>query len=194
MRIRRFLVGPAVLLLVGLTALPAQATTVTIADFAFSPSSLKVAQGATVNWLNTDAGNHTSTQNSPLSLWDTRNIPSGSTSSSVTLRASGSYPYHCELHIYMTGVVKVPIKVSPSTGSPSTIFTITLASATQSGFTYDIQKKVGTGSFAIWKTGVTSRTTTFTGSGGTYSFRSRLHRTSSGATSGWSPAKKISIS
>jgi plastocyanin len=194
MRIRRFLVGPAVLLLVGLTALPAQATTVTIADFAFSPSSLKVAQGATLNWYNSDCCTHTSTENSPLSLWDTGYIPSGSTSSSVALLAAGSYPYHCAIHTLMTAVVKVPIKASPSTGSVSTTFTITLASATQSGFTYDIQKKVGTGSFAVWKTGVTSRTKTFTGSVGTYSFRSRLHRTTSGATSGWSPAKKITIS
>lgn len=191
---RRLLVAPAVLLLVGLTALPSEASTVTIADFSFLPSPLKVAQGATVNWHNNDEATHTSTQGFPLSLWNTGYIPSGATSSSVTLRASGSYPYHCAIHGGMTSNVKVPIKVLPRTGSPSTTFTITLASATQLGFTYDIQKKVGTGSFAVWKTGVTSRTVTFSGSIGTYSFRSRLHRTSNGATSGWSPAKTITIS
>ena len=98
------------------------------------------------------------------------------------------------IHAFMTGTVKVPIRVSPTSGTTATTFTITLASATQSGFTYDIQRKVGSGSFATWRTGVTTRTFTFRGSAGTYAFRSRLHRTSNGATSGYSPAKTITVS
>jgi hypothetical protein len=90
--------------------------------------------------------------------------------------------------------VKVPIKVSPATGTTSTTFTITLTSATQTGSTYDVQMKKGSGSFTLWKSGVTTRTVTFKGSAGMYSFRSRLHRTSNGATSGYSPAKTITIS
>jgi plastocyanin len=191
---RRFLVASAVLALVILTALPAQATTVSVADFAFTPQSQTIAQGGTVSWHNNGPSVHTSTQNSPLSLWNTGNIAVNSTTSSITLPAAGVYKYHCAIHTFMTGSVKIPIKVSPSSGTTSTTFTITLASATQSGFTYDVQRKVGSGSFTTWRTGVTTRTVTFTGSSGMYSFRSRLHKTSNGATSNYSPAKAITIS
>ena len=192
--LRRWLVASAVIALVGLTALPAQATTVNVADFSFSPQSLTIAQGGTVSWHNNGPSVHTSTQNSPLSMWNTGNIAVNSTSASIALPAAGVYSYHCAIHAFMTGTVKIPIKVSPTSGTTATMFTITLASATQSGFTYDIQRKVGSGSFATWRTGVTTRTFTFRGSAGTYAFRSRLHRTSNGATSGYSPAKTITVS
>ena len=191
---RRFLVASVVIALVGLTAMPAQAATVNVADFSFSPQALTIAQGGTVSWHNNGPSVHTSTQNSPLSLWNTGNIGVNATSASVTLRAAGVYAYHCAIHTFMTGTVKVPIKVSPTSGTTSTTFTITLASATQSGFTYDVQRKVGSGSFTAWRTGVTTRTVTFSGSAGTYRFRSRLHKTSNGATSNYSPAKTITIS
>jgi plastocyanin len=182
------------LLFVVLNVTPARAATVIVQDFSFSPHLLKLAQGGSVDWDNGGPHTHTSTQNGSLALWDTGNIPSGTTSSSVTLKAAGSYPYHCSIHPDMHGVVKVPVKVSPSSGSPSTTFTITLTSATQSGFTYDVQKKVGSGSWTNWKTGVTNRRVRFSGSNGHYAFRSRLHRTSDGAKSGWSPPKSITIS
>jgi plastocyanin len=191
---RRVLIAALVLSTLLLAAPPASAATVSIADFSFSPTQVSVAQGGTVSWHNGGSATHTSTQNSPLSLWNTGNLTSGATSTAVTLRAAGSYPYHCAIHSFMTGTVKVPIKVSPATGTTSTTFTITLTSATQTGSTYDVQMKKGSGSFTLWKSGVTTRTVTFKGSAGMYSFRSRLHRTSNGATSGYSPAKTITIS
>jgi len=177
-----------------LTAPPAFAATVSIGDYFFSPTPIKAVQGTTVSWHNGGSVTHTSTQNASLSLWNTGNIAPGATSASVTLLAAGSYPYHCAIHTFMTGSVKVPIQISPTMGSSSTTFTITLASATQTGFTYDIQMKVGSGSYTTWMSGVSTRTVTFKGASGTYSFRSRLHKTSNGATSGYSPAKKISVS
>src|SRR5439155_27038840 len=118
--LRRFLVASAVIALVGLTALPAQATTVNVADFSFSPQALTIAQGGTVSWHNNGPSVHTSTQNSPLSMWNTGNIAVNATSASVTLRAAGVYAYHCAIHTFMTGTVKVPIKVSPTSGTTST--------------------------------------------------------------------------
>jgi plastocyanin len=191
---RRALVTVSLLCLLLLTAQPASAATLSIRDFSFSPTPTTVAQGATVSWHNVGPSTHTSTQNSPLALWNTGNLLAGATSAAVTLRAAGSFPYHCAIHTFMTGVVKVPILVSPSTGTTSTTFTITLTSATQTGFTYDVQMKVGSGSFTLWKSGVATRTVTFKGATGTYAFRSRLHKTSNGAASGYSPARKITIS
>ncbi len=193
---RRSLVASSALVLIALMALPAQAatTTVTVADFAFTPSATTIAQGGGVNWHNNGPSTHTSTQNSPLGLWNTGNIARGTTSATMTIRAAGVYMYHCSIHPSMLGSVKVPILVSPKTGTTATTFTITLASATQTGFTYDVQRKIGSGAYTTFKTGVTTRTLTFKGTPGTYSFRSRLHKTSNGATSNYSPAKAITIS
>jgi len=195
---RRGLILATLLATLLLAGLPSQAatTTVQIADFSFTPATVKVAEGGSVVWHydNNGASHHTSTQNGPLALWDTGLLNPGQTSSAVTLKAAGVYPYHCSVHASMTGKVSVPILVSPTTGTSATTFTITLTSALQSGFTYDVQMKVGTGSFTLWKSGVTTRTVTFKGAAGTYTFRSRLHKTSGGATSGYSPSKKITIS
>lgn len=192
---RRRLAVVVAFLFVLVQGLPARAsTTVTIADFSFTPATLKVAEGHKVEWHNAGAFTHTSTQDKPLSLWNTGHISSGATSAPVTLFAAGTFPYHCSIHTLMKGVVRVPIRVSPSSGTSSTTFTITMASATRSGFTYDVQRRVGTGSWTMWKTGVSARTVSFSGPAGAYRFRSRLVRTSSGATSGWSPAKSITVS
>jgi plastocyanin len=169
-------------------------TTIGIASSAFDPAKVRVSQGEDVRWSNTDPFDHTSTQDGPLGLWDTGHIAASSTSSSVALLAAGSYPYHCKIHSTMHGTVKVPITVAPLSGGTSTTFTITLASATASGFTYDIQRRIGTGSWTIWQKKVTTTTVTFSGAAGTYAFRSKLHRTSNDAKSGWSPAKTITIS
>jgi plastocyanin len=195
---RRGLVIASVLASLLLTALPAQAVTqVTIEDFSFNPSVLTVAQGTSVVWHydNSGSSHHTSTQNGPLALWNTGNLVPGATSAAVVIKAAGVYPYHCAIHSFMTGKVRVPILVSPSSGSTSTTFTITLASGSQTGFTFDIQRKVGANAWTTWKTGVTSLSVTFKPtSTGTYRFRSRLHKTSNGATSGYSPAMAITVS
>jgi plastocyanin len=170
---------------------PARASTVTVADFAFSPGSIKVAQGGSVAWHNNGPHTHTSTQNA--GLWATGNIASGTSSSSVGFAAAGSYAYHCSIHPTMKGSVKVPILVAPSSGITSTRFLITVASVAVAGFTYDVQRRVGTGPWKPWKSGLTARTARFRGSRGTDSFRSREVRTSDGARSGWSPAAKITI-
>jgi plastocyanin len=173
---------------------PAQAaTTIEIPSFSFNPATVKIVQGEDVRWHNATGIEHTSTQDAALSLWNTGVILGGGTSSSITIRAAGTYPYHCAIHATMHGVVKVPIKVAPSSGSTTTTFTITLTSATQTGFTSDVQRKVGDGAWKLWKSSVGTRTVTFSGVTGTYRFRSRLHRSSNDARSTWSPAKVITI-
>ena len=186
-----------VILTLGLLATVAQpasaVTTVGIVNYAFSRSTVRVAEGGHIEWHNNGSVAHTSTQNGSLSLWNTGNIAPGTSSSSVQLRAAGSYPYHCAIHTSMHGLIKVPIKVSPATGATSTTFTITLASASQTGYTYDVQRRIGIGPWKLWKSGVGTTAVTFKGMAGTYAFRSRLHKASNGATSGWSPARSIIV-
>ena len=179
-------------------ALPASAATVNISivDFAFSPGTQKAAMGSTITWTNTGAANHTSTQDDPLDLWLTGTI-TPSHSASTTLTAAGTYAYHCSIHTFMTGKVKVPLTVSPTSGPIATTFTITVATVTApAGFVYDVQMKTGSGSFITFRRGITTTTTTFHPSvTGTYAFRSRLRDIgSTPGASGYSPAKSITVS
>jgi hypothetical protein len=107
---------------------------------------------------------------------------------------AGTFPYHCTIHTFMVATVKVPIQVSPSSGTASTTFTITYASDVMpTGFTATVQKRVGTGKWTRYQSGLTSTTTTFqTSTPGTYSFRSFL--VSAGGKTKPSPKKKVTVS
>ena len=85
---------------------PSAGPTITIRDFAFSPSTLTVKAGTTVEWQNDGPSQHTTT--SDAALWNSSalNPPSGggvySSSSggtfSYTFMTPGTYTYHCSLH------------------------------------------------------------------------------------------------
>jgi plastocyanin len=191
---RSIVLAVVTLTCVGLAAPPAQAAVqVSVAEFAFSPATIIVPQGEDVAWHDGGTRQHTSTGDGPLSLWDTGRISPGATSSSVDFSAAGTYPYHCSVHPFMHGTVRVPIVVSPRSGTKRTTFTVHLAAGGQTGFTYDVQKRRGSGAWITWRIGVTATSVRFHGGNGTFSFRSRLHRRASAATSGWSPATKIRV-
>ena len=191
---RRGFVLTAVLASVLLMVFPAQAASVVqVQDFSFSPTPVTVPQGTSVSWHNNGPSNHTST--SDIGLWTTTTLTAGTTSTAKAFKAAGVYAYHCAIHSFMHGTVRVPIKVSPASGGPSTVFTITLASGPRAHWSFDVQKKAGAGLWKIWKTGVTSLSVTFRhASPGTWRFRSRLHRNGSPLRTGWSPSKVITIS
>ena len=181
-------------------ALPAEAATTTISivsrTVGFDPSVISKPEGTTFAWQNNDSIAHTSTQDGALSLWNTSAINGGQTKS-VTVASAGLYPYHCSFHPTMTGTVRVPIKVSATSGTTATTFTITMATTAATGsFVYDVQRRVGSGAWVDYMTGATAKSVSFKPSAtGTYSFRSRLRNTSvANATSGWSPKKTITVS
>ena len=158
----------------------------------FDPMTAIGAIGDTFQWTNDDI-THTTTQNGPLSLWNSGNITAGS-GFSKAMDFAGSYPYHCSIHTSMTGSLKVPVQVTPTSGSIGATFTVTVADRrAPSGLVYDVQRKKGSGSWTAWKTGITSKSDTFRPqASGTWSHRSRVRKTSIGAKSGWSPARSIS--
>ena len=195
---RRTTAAISAFLILNVAALPAGALTRTVSavDFAFSPSSVTIAQGDTVRWQNTGVRTHTATQDAPLALFDTGSIAPGATSAGTVLTAAGGYPYFCRIHPGMVGSVKVPVKVSPASGTTATVFTITLASrAAPTGFVYDAQRRVGAdGAWTTYRRGVTTAGVTFrAASPGSYSFRSVLRRVSTGARSGPSPARTVTV-
>jgi len=192
---RSFIVAVSLATLV-LIALPAHAASqVTIQGSAFSPTPITVPQGGSVQWHNAETTSLSHTATSDVGLWTTTTLTPGTTSTAIPFKAAGVYAYHCKIHPFMHGKVRVPIDVSPASGGASTVFTITLATGPRVHWSFDVQKKAGAGLWKIWKTGVTSLSVTFHhASPGTWRFRSRLHKNGSTLRTGWSPSKVITIS
>ncbi len=80
------------------------ANTVSIANMAFSPSSLTVLKSTTVTWKNNDGVAHTATDDN--GTWNTGTIQPGA-SASITFNTSGTFTYHCSVHPSMTGTIIV---------------------------------------------------------------------------------------
>jgi len=80
------------------------AADVTIVDFAFDPLTVFVSAGDTVDWYNAGAAPHTVTSNT--GLFDSGTINPGGRYS-YTFDEAGAYPYYCDFHPQMIGVVVV---------------------------------------------------------------------------------------
>lgn len=160
----------------------------------FDPAVAAASAGDAVRWTNDDSIQHTTTQDGPLALWASGGIASGGTFD-VTLTAAGTYPYHCSFHTQMTGKVRVPVAVSPETGTVDTVFVVRIASqAAQEGFVYDVQKRRGDGDWKLWKEAITRARARFhPRAAAAYAFRARLREVDVGS-SGWSPRATVSVS
>ncbi|MFG2288226.1 cupredoxin family copper-binding protein [Streptomyces sp. NPDC048595] len=84
---------------------PAVTIHVTIADFAFSPSTLTVSKGTTVTWTNEDSAPHTVTSSGSGSL-NSPTLRSGD-SYTFTFNSAGTFSYVCMIHPSMHGTVVV---------------------------------------------------------------------------------------
>ncbi|VVD65946.1 putative Amicyanin precursor [Pandoraea morbifera] len=84
----------------------ADAETVRIDNFTFSPATLTVHAGQRVTWINGDDEPHTVTSAS-----DPRAFASGALDTdgtfAFTFDKPGTYPYFCAIHPHMTGVIVV---------------------------------------------------------------------------------------
>jgi|GEM_PF-3102603 plastocyanin len=103
--------------------------TVVIQNSQFIPSTIQVTPGTIVTWMNQDSVAHTVTSDSTTTaeVWDSGNLSPGQ-SYSRTFTQQGTYPYHCNTHLVMRGVVQVvpantlvqPVTTVTSTQLPST--------------------------------------------------------------------------
>ncbi len=75
---------------------------VTIVNFAFDPVELHIPPGTTVVWTNQDTVPHTATGEA----FDSGNLNQGD-SFSFTFNEEGAYPYICNIHQFMQGIVVV---------------------------------------------------------------------------------------
>jgi hypothetical protein len=170
---------------------------ITVSDSGFSPFAHFAPQGATVLWSAIGPNDHTVTDATGMGLFDSGPLSAGSTVT-VMFGGAGIYPYGSTLDPSMTGVVKVPIVVTPATGNEASSFAVRWASATPpADFVYDVQIKRPGHAWSRWTAwGTTATSSNFVPDlgPGTYSFRARLRRQSSGLHCRWSVGKKITVS
>ncbi len=81
------------------------ATTVSIKNFSFVPSTLTIKSGTKITWINDDIVAHTVTSDSG-NLLDSPALSPGQ-SFSFTFTSPGSVNYHCNIHKAMKGVIVV---------------------------------------------------------------------------------------
>lgn len=79
-------------------------TIVVISKFAFGPTDVRVRAGERVTWINCDVDSHTSTADG--GQWASPLLAPGSAFTQV-FASAGDFPYHCEPHPFMIGLVIV---------------------------------------------------------------------------------------
>jgi plastocyanin len=79
---------------------------VSIVDFAFTPKTITVPVGTTVRWTNNGNAPHTVTSTSSPKAFDSGTLNSGDTFQH-TFTTAGQFPYRCNIHPSMTGMVIV---------------------------------------------------------------------------------------
>lgn len=69
--------------------------TVSIHDFAYTPSTITVKAGTTVTWTNNGPSAHTTTSDG--GVWDSGTLGAGGTFQ-FTFTQPGTFSYHCTIH------------------------------------------------------------------------------------------------
>jgi len=103
--------------LISPVAMAQSTTNIAIKNFAFNPGPVTVVIGVnnTVTWTNEDAVTHTVTADS--GSFNT-SVPAGKTFTH-TFTTAGNFTYHCSIHTYMKGTVRV-LSESSSSASATT--------------------------------------------------------------------------
>ena len=89
-------------------------SSVTIAGFAFAPSTVTIQVGDSVTWTNEDSTPHTATAED--GSFDTGQLANGD-SNTVTFDTAGTFAYVCSIHPQMTG--SVVVEAAASTPEPT---------------------------------------------------------------------------
>jgi hypothetical protein len=170
---------------------------VSVSDAGFSPQAATSALGASAFWSfsSSDLTLHSVTDSSGMGLFDS-GLKSPGATYSYTFFGAGSYGVVDTITL-STGVVRVPMSVTPKSGGIDTVFTLTWGSISAPiGYLYDVQvKRPNSTVFENLTSGNVRKGSFLPDAGvGTYSFRARLRRATNGKASGWSPAATILVS
>jgi plastocyanin len=146
------------------------AQAISIANFAYAPPAVTVAQGTVATWTNLDAFGHSVTSDtsdttdpfdsSPTNCPGAGCIPGPGGTFSHTFNVVGTFSYHCRVHPFMTGSVTVTAPaVTVTSTSPSALGQRAMKSVTFTGSGF-----VSGATISFSGTGVTAGSTTFVSS------------------------------
>ena len=110
-------------------AVAAASSSVTIADFQFTPAQITIDQGDTVTWTNNGPSAHSAT--APGGSFDTGIFPAGQ-SRSHTFNEAGTFAYICTPHPNMHGTIVVQASQTGA-GTPDSSAGDTAGGATDTG-------------------------------------------------------------
>jgi plastocyanin len=80
--------------------------TVTIASFKFQPDPVVVRKGGSIDWVNQDPDDHTATSDQSSGSWDSGVLHKDGRYT-TRFPTVGTFKYHCDLHPFMHGEVRV---------------------------------------------------------------------------------------
>jgi len=176
-----------------------------LANFRFPYPIVNAGQSSRVGWMMQAPGRNGVADASGMKLFGFGRtgrpvpVPIGSFTS-FRFDWAGTFRYDDPFHPAAAGQVRVPVAVAPVAGAAG-LADVTWASGdAPAGLRFDVQVKVpGSRVWVTWKAGARSLGARF-GPGdrlwaghGTYSFRARLRKLSSGAASGYSPVGSITL-
>jgi plastocyanin len=169
------------------------ATVIALTRDSVRPNRVLLHLGEAVRWHNKDDVSRRIVS-IPAGLFHTERIRPTDTSRRVFFESAGTYRYVVAHNSDVTGTIRVPVKLRPGSNvSPTvgTIITLRVATERRADRAYDVQRKRGNGTWVNIAT--RTRTVRFKfqlRTPGTYWFRARTVRLTSGVTSRWSPPRK----
>ncbi len=134
----------------------------------FGPANVRVLKrGDSVSWGFLGTKDHSATESSGLSFFDSGYAPPNRIKYDMVFPAAGTFPYHCKDPNHsatMKGTVKVPVGRNPASDTLGNAFTIKWAQKpADPGYVFDVQlKKPGETSFHPFRTGVTNAQAQYT--------------------------------
>jgi plastocyanin len=197
--LRRAAFTSFVVLLLSAGSVLASAKTVSIYATSYSPATLTVAMGHTVQWKNTTGKKHNVTADSFFLaswFWPSFTVPAHTTSKTITFTQAGSFAYHDSLHAALHGTVQVPMKadaVSVSLGESVTLTLGTVPASNGGPVWHEVQARVNGGAWSTVATTGENTTGFDPSSAGTWQLQTRIHHALSGANTGFSPILTITV-
>jgi plastocyanin len=155
--------------------------TVQVEHLMFMPRRVRVRLGDRVAWMFPEVTQHTTT--SDQRFWDSA-AKSGGATYARSFTSAGKFGYHCSFHPTMRGSVIVGIRVRvPSEGKRVVRWSTAKATGR---ITFDVQLKVGSGSWTDFRTDTVRPKATFRAATMPDSFKVRARTSRGTQSSGWS--------
>ena len=162
-------------------------------DDGFVPAALTASHGSTVTWIFLGGEKHSVADSTKLDLFNSGSL-AGGTTFQHTFTGAATYSYKDTVG-GLKGSVAVPLTISPTTGTPTTVFTVTWASAAPpAGLGENVYVKVPKSTaYTLWQADVTTLSANYTPTKGkgTYDFRADV--TNGTHTTGYTPVVAIKV-